>query len=270
MHPSLKFQYLGQAGLRITDSTTTIVIDPYLSYSVDRLEGFPPGFWTRNYPPPIDPRRLADVNLVLCSHDHLDHTDPATLGPIAQASPHCRFAGPIPAIARMHATGIHLSRCIALNAGQCLAINEVLIETIAAAHESYEIDAAGNHQFLGFLIRWNGHTIYHAGDTVVTAELSARLEQERIDVGFLPVNGGDEDRRRLGIIGNMDVVAAAELAERRRFGLFIPLHYDLYASNGFSTDEFMRLWTRQPAAKEIALKVLRPGQGFEWPALNCE
>jgi L-ascorbate metabolism protein UlaG (beta-lactamase superfamily) len=76
MNRALTIQYLGQEGFRFSDGVTQLLIDPYLSDSVDRLDGFPPGFWTRNYPPPVKPAALREIDLVLCSHDHLDHADP--------------------------------------------------------------------------------------------------------------------------------------------------------------------------------------------------
>src|SRR5688572_33021309 len=110
-----EIQYLGQVGFRLSDGATTVVIDPYLSSSVDALPEFPAGYWQRNYPPPVQARDLANVDLVLCTHDHLDHTDPATLLEIARAAPHCVFAGPRPSVAVMLAAGLPAARTRVLN-----------------------------------------------------------------------------------------------------------------------------------------------------------
>lgn len=264
MSCSLTLQYLGQAGFRIEYDGHALLIDPYLSYAVDRLEGFPPGFWTRAYPPPVRPYDLRDISLVLCSHDHLDHADPETLLGIADASPHCRFAGPRPTVALMQQIGIESERTVRLNTDHPIEWHGVQIVPVAAAHEDYDIDPEGYHRFLGYLLHCGGVTLYHAGDTVATPELSARLAREHVDIGLLPVNGADDDRRRQGIVGNMDVTAAAALTERHHFGLLVPMHYDLYLNNGLSDDAFAAAWRRQPGAARIPLKTFRPGESLQW------
>jgi L-ascorbate metabolism protein UlaG (beta-lactamase superfamily) len=264
MNEPLTIRYLGQEGFLFRDATKTLVIDPYLSDSVDRLDGFPPGFWRRAYPPPVRPEELTAANLVLVSHDHLDHADPETLRGIAAAAPGCRFAGPRRSVALLREIGLAAERTFVLNAEQPFRWEGVTIEPVAAAHEDYETDADGFHRFLGFLLRWNGATLYHAGDTIATPQLSRRLERERIDVGFLPVNGGDDARRKLDVVGNMDVVAAAALAAQHRFGIVVPMHYDLYPNNGLTSEKFDATWAAQPGARDLTLEVFRPGEAWTW------
>lgn len=259
-NPPLTIQYLGQAGFRISDGDRTLVIDPYLSASVDRLEGFPPGFWRRAYPPPVRAAELTTVDLVLCSHDHLDHADPETLKTIARSSPDCRFGGPWPTIDLLRRLGFAGERMISFDADRPFEWDGITIDPVAAAHEDYETDTQGHHRFLGFILRWPNATLFHAGDTVATHALSTRLARERIDIGFLPVNGADDARRRLGIVGNMDVAAAAALATERGFGLLVPMHYDLYANNGLSDAAFAHAWSNLCPPPTIPLKVFRPGE----------
>jgi len=45
----LLVRYLGQVGFLLSFRGLTIAIDPYLTDSVDRLPGLPPGLWVRNY-----------------------------------------------------------------------------------------------------------------------------------------------------------------------------------------------------------------------------
>lgn len=259
MSSPLSIQYLGQEGFRFTDGQKTLVIDPYLSYSVDRID---PSYWTRNYAPPVQPTELRDVDLVLCSHDHLDHADPESLTAIAHASPRCRFGGPRATVKIFSDIGIAPARIIELDTRTPFDWEGVTIESIPAAHETYEVDGDGHHRFVGFLLRWNGITLYHAGDTVATPELSERLEREQIDIGFLPVNGADEARRKRNVVGNMDVAAAATFAAEHDFGLLVPMHYDLYSHNGLSDVQFAAEWAARPEAQEVPLKVFRPGEIF--------
>ena len=66
--------WLGQAGyLMKTSSRLTVMIDPYFSDEVERLEGL-----KRLFPPPIAADELRP-DVLLVSHGHLDHFDEPTI-----------------------------------------------------------------------------------------------------------------------------------------------------------------------------------------------
>src|SRR5690606_38665190 len=78
---------LGQAGYVLKGGDTVAVIDPYLS---DALE--PAGYGSgralaRQVPIVVAPGALRGVAAVLVTHEHADHCDPQTLGPLLGASP---------------------------------------------------------------------------------------------------------------------------------------------------------------------------------------
>jgi L-ascorbate metabolism protein UlaG (beta-lactamase superfamily) len=245
----------------------SIVIDPYLSYSVDQLPDAPSGFWRRNYPPPVSPDQLRHIGLILCTHDHLDHTDPASLRDIAKASPDALFAGPRQAAGVMLAAGIAASRVHTLEAGVTFEYEGVRIEPVAAAHEDYEQDEAGHYVHLGYLICWAGITFFHAGDTTATERLSGDLGKRRIDVAFLPINGRSQERARLGVVGNMNGCEAAALAARHSVELLVPTHFDLYANNGASLAGFVQ--DLETIAPEQRFKAFRPGEQMLYPVANA-
>jgi L-ascorbate 6-phosphate lactonase len=254
----LAITYLGQVGFLFEGGGGQIAIDPYLTDSVDHDPNFPPGFWRRNYPPPLRAASLRDLDLVLCTHDHLDHLDPETLLQIAAASPGCRFAGPRPSASIMMSIGIDPSRIVTLNAGSIFALAGVSIAPVAAAHETVEIDEDGFNRFLGYVLSWPGLVVYHAGDTLDHPGLAANLPAHGIDVGFLPINGRDAQRGHMGILGNLDSAEAIALAARHQIGLLVPTHYDLYPSNGASLAEFVALLDAQ--APRQRFKAFRPGE----------
>lgn len=252
--------YLGQVGFLLQRAGVTLVIDPYLSDSVDRLPGTPKNFWVRAYAPPFQPEELKEVDLVLCTHDHLDHVDPQTLRGIATASPNCRFFAPKLSVATMIENGLPAERIDKVNEGDVLTFHGIRIEPVASAHETYEKDEEGNQRFLGYLIHWDGVTLYHAGDTISTPELVQTLSKHRIDVGFLPINGRNEERHKLGIVGNLTSAEAVELATDLKFDLLIPTHHDLYPNNGTTLAEFVSAWEKLPASKRPHIKAFCPGE----------
>jgi L-ascorbate metabolism protein UlaG (beta-lactamase superfamily) len=263
---ALAVTYLGQVGFALQHRGFTIVIDPYLTDSGDRTPYFPKGFWRRNYPAPVEGGELAHVDLVLCSHDHLDHTDPETIVEIARSSPNALFAGPRKSVAVMEKSGIAPSRLRVLNAGGTpFRLGPVTVHPIAAAHETYDVDQEGYHAYLSFVVRWAGWTLFHAADTVCTPELSAELAKFRnIDVAFLPINGRDAARRELGIVGNMNAKEAASLAVDHSFGLVVPTHYDLCEANRGSLADFVR--DLDAADPYRPFKAFRPGEQVLLPA----
>jgi L-ascorbate metabolism protein UlaG (beta-lactamase superfamily) len=256
----MQLQYLGQVGFLIREGDTTLVIDPYLSDSVDRLPDPPKGFWVRNYPPPVAPSALSSVDLVLCTHDHLDHTDPETLLGIAAASPSCEFAGPAPTVRLMRESGLAAVRTRELDAGKPWRFREITIGPVAAAHEDYETDGEGRNRFLGYVLRWGGITIYHAGDTLVTPELKRLIAAQRPDLAILPINGRDAARQAIGVVGNMTAAEAAAFAVDIGCGLVVPVHYDLYPKNGVPLSDFVTAWERYPVARRPRLKAFLPGE----------
>ena len=79
---ALAFWGLGQVGVAIKGPTGVLYVDPYLTDSDGegrRLE--------RGFPPPLEPEEVTNASAVLLTHDHVDHTDPRTLLPLASASP---------------------------------------------------------------------------------------------------------------------------------------------------------------------------------------
>ena len=88
---SLAIWSLGQMGVAIKGPDALIVIDPCLSDIVRESFG---DWWARAYPPPLQAQELGDVDYFLISHEHLDHLDPTTLAPAAQAAPLAQFIAP--------------------------------------------------------------------------------------------------------------------------------------------------------------------------------
>ena len=82
--------WLGQSSLVLKAGGTTIYVDPYLQQSARRLT-----------PPACATEEVTNAELVILTHDHLDHIDPTALPGIALASPGARFVAPRPTVERV-------------------------------------------------------------------------------------------------------------------------------------------------------------------------
>jgi len=234
---------LGQASLVLKAGESILAVDPYLTDADG--EG---GRLAREFPPPLAPGELrADV--VALTHDHIDHTDPDTLLALPGEP---RLLGPPAVTAHLAAIGIDAARVTTVAPGEPVTAGAFTLTPVPAAHE--ELDTA---RFVGYLVEAAGLTLYHAGDTVVHEEVLRALEGRAIDVAFLPINGRDFFRQADGIVGNMDVREAVEVAERLDVGLTVPVHYDLFAFNPADPGQFVSaLRQRNPARRQA---VLAPG-----------
>lgn len=253
---ALAFWGLGQVGVAVKGPTGVIYIDPYLTDSDgtgNRLE--------RTFPPPVAPDQVTDADAVLLTHDHIDHTDPQTILPMSASSPKARFVAPFTSRDTLVEAGLESERISVPEAGhQPLEIAGATVTAIPSAHTGLDSDPNRGHPYLGYILEWNGVTVYHAGDTVIYDGLVETLGRWHIDVAFIPINGRDYFRTAQGIIGNTDHREAAKLAETLDFGLLVPTHYDLFAFNGADPGHFVSFLYRLNPMRQH--KLLRPGELF--------
>lgn len=250
---SLAFWGLGQVGVAIKGPTGVIYVDPYLTDSDGEGGSLP-----RTFPPPIAPAAVTNASAVLLTHVHIDHTDPDTVLPLSEASPEARFVAPFTSRDTLVDAGLEESRILVPEVGDQLEVSGATVTAVPSAHTELEYDAGRGYPYLGYVIEWNGVTVYHAGDTVIYDGMVETLSSWDIDVAFVPINGRDYFRTGRGIIGNTGFREAAELTEVLDVGLLVPTHYDLIAGNTADPGHFVsHLYATNPMRPH---KLLRPGE----------
>lgn len=260
--PGVRLFWLGQAGFAIELGERRLVIDPYLSDSLAqkyRGAAFP---HERMMPLPVDADGLGTVDLVLATHHHTDHMDPATLRPLLAARPQTPFV--VPAASRQLAldrTGIDPRRLVALDAGDVFEPFDALeITATPAAHETPERDAAGRHRFLGYVIEGGDVRIWHSGDCVPFDGLVEAVAPLRPDIALLPVNGRSAALSAQGVPGNFSLSEAIETAAAVGAKVLVAHHYGMFAFNTVDPEAI------DSAAAHAPLPVRRAATGvvFEW------
>ena len=218
------FWWLGQSGFLIKLGNTLLCIDAYFENDFHRL-----------HPPLLLANELADVDYVLGTHDHVDHIDRTSWAIIADACPATNFIVPSMHIGVLtEATGIKRNRFIGLDDGAPpFEKDGIAIYGIPSAHEFLDRDPqTGCHPYLGYIVKGNGVTLYHSGDSLIYEGLEAKLRQHApLDIMFLPINGRDGVRYRANCIGNMTFQEAVDLTGALHPGLAVPSHYDMFAGN---------------------------------------
>lgn len=198
--------FLGQAGLLLKTGGVSIMIDPYLSDSVAQSN---PRNRRRQ---PIDRRYLAmQPDVLILTHSHQDHADPETLRHLLlPASRICVLSSRNAwQLARQFGGE---SNYVSFNAGARWTEKGVAFEAIPAAHSD---DAA-----IGVVIRAEGKTVVHTGDTLDHQSVRAALPKGA-DALFLPING---------VGNNMNMYDAANLARCVQAKQAVPLHYGMFDS----------------------------------------
>lgn len=221
--------WLGQHGFILKLADTVAYLDAYLSPHPQR-----------RFAPQLAPQEVTNAALVLGSHDHGDHVDRDAWPLMARASPGARFGVPALLLPGLAADlGIEPSRFIGFDEGTEARVAELEVRAVAAAHELLDPDpASGRHPYLGFIVRGNGCTVYHAGDTCRYEGLETVLRSFAPDVMILPINGRDARRLRANCIGNMTYQEAADLAGALKPGLVIAAHFDMFAFNSEDPELF--------------------------------
>ncbi len=228
---ALRFWWLGQAGFALKLGGQLLLIDPYLSDSLAEKYRNSEFKHLRMMPKPVAPQDLRGCTWYLCTHGHTDHMDPGTIpGVVAAASP--AFLLPRAELARGRERGMPAEKMHGIDAGERLQLADgVAVEAIAAAHEGLDVDAAGNHKFLGYVISLGGLRLYHSGDCVPYPGLEQALAEKQIDIAFLPVNGRDAYRLSRGVPGNFTVDEAIALCQAAGVAHLLGHHWGMFDFN---------------------------------------
>ena len=252
----LRVWWLGQSGFLVKCSGRTLLLDPYLSDSLTTKYADTDQPHVRMTERVIAPERLIGIDVVTSSHNHTDHLDAETLGPLLRANPQMAFL--IPEANRAFVAnrlGRSVSGPVGLDDGASATVGGIEFHGIAAAHNDLDRDDAGHHKYLGYIVRLGAWTLYHSGDTLLYPGLVEKLRAFSIDVAFLPINGHQPERR---VAGNLDGREAAQLAHDIGARCVVPCHYEMFEFNTATPVEFIAECERlgQPH------RVLRAGEGW--------
>lgn len=237
-HESVALWWLGQAGFAVKYGDILLFIDPYLSdLLAKKYQGreFP---HIRMMAAPILPEEVADLDFLLCSHKHSDHTDPETLPIVAQNNQKCVFIAPRAEAEWVTQLVGNARRVCSLNAGERVELApEITLEAIPAAHEELQVNTQGEHAFLGYILKLGDITLYHSGDCTPYPGLEDTLAAHVIDLALLPVNGRDEYRRSRGILGNFTLTEAVNLCQHANIPFLLGHHFGMFEFNTINREQ---------------------------------
>lgn len=211
----MKITFLGQAGLLFETESCKVMIDPYLSDSVVKVN---PNNWRRQ---PID-EHFFDVrpDVLIFTHNHLDHYDPETAEKLLAKHRGITVLAPSSVwnVVRQVAPG---NNYVQFNRYTRWSEKGLRFEAVKAEHS--------DEHAIGVILSDGEKKYYITGDTLYNEAIFADLPKD-IDVVFLPVNG---------VGNNMNMDDAAAFFKKTGAKLAVPMHtgmFDEMDANAFPID----------------------------------
>ena len=160
----------------------------------------------------VDPHRLPDgpqADLILITHEHFDHMDPAAINALDQ--PDTVIIAGERVVQEL--TGRVSGKLVAIQEGASTTHQGVTVKAVPGYNSHHP---RGFN--LGYVFQLGDRTVYHAGDTGRVPEMA---DLGAIDVALLPIGG----------TYTMNEEEAAEAVRMIRPAVVIPMHYG-YATAG--------------------------------------
>lgn len=249
-----RITFLGHATVVIELAGMRLITDPVLRQQVGPL-------WRRTPRPHLGP--LADLDVVLISHLHLDHYDPASLRLLDRGVPIIGPPGSARSLRWRGFTDVHEMR-----PGERLHLGGVDIVATEARHRGTRHPLARRTPSNGYVISGGGRDIYFAGDTGLFPGMADLWDG--LDVALLPIAGLGPWMPEFKHLSPRHAVRAAELLRPR---LVIPIHWGTYHLPGtvlmrlrpdvHRRAPFVFMREVESLAPEISTVLLDPGESLD-------
>jgi L-ascorbate metabolism protein UlaG (beta-lactamase superfamily) len=183
----LQITFLGHGSLQFTFGALQVYVDPFGQVA--------------------DYTHLPKADVILLTHEHFDHLDPAALGAVCTAKT---------ALVMTEACVHKVQNGIVLRNGEERRFGGILVQAVPAYNvvhmrapgQPFHPKGTGN----GYVLTFANQRVYVAGDTENTPEMKAL---QGIDVAFLPVN----------LPYTMTLDMAADAARALRPAILYPYHF---------------------------------------------
>jgi len=211
-HLIMKITWLGQAGLLFETDGMKIIVDPYLSDSVEKINS------KNKRRVPVDESFLKIVpDVIVLTHNHLDHTDPETLEHYLKNEKSITVLAPVSAWENVRTFG-GKHNYIRFNRHSEFTIGNIRFIAVKAEHSDVHP--------IGVIIEAENKRYYVTGDTLYNTEIFDDIT-DKIDVMFVPVNG---------VGNNMNMTDAKRFTEKINPEIVVPMHCGLF--DGLDMNDF--------------------------------
>jgi len=183
--------WIGHSTLLIQIDDKVVLTDPILTETAGE-------FARRVIEPGIDPENIPKCDLIIISHSHFDHLSFGSLDYMDEKNIHTPLVFPndleyfLPGydfnMVRMKNNEGYIDDVI----GETKTINGIKVTTVYAQHWGgrYGVDGYmwGSHAYTGYILQYNGLTVYFAGDTGYDPDKFKILgAMFKIDLACIPI-----------------------------------------------------------------------------------
>lgn len=200
----MKITFLGQAGLLFQRDDFCVMIDPYLSNSVEKVN---PDNYRRV---PVDERFFEiQPDVMIFTHNHLDHYDPETVANFITPNSHVTVLAPWSVWDEVRKIGGD-NQYILFNRHTQWTQDGIRFTAVKAEHS--------DRYAVGVIIDDGQKRYYVTGDTLYNKDVFDDLPHD-VYALFLPING---------VGNNMNTTDASRFAMRVNAQKTVPVHIGLF------------------------------------------
>jgi L-ascorbate metabolism protein UlaG (beta-lactamase superfamily) len=220
-----KIRWLGHSGFEIELAEKILLIDPWL---------------TGNPLAAMEASDIKKADIVCVTHDHGDH--------LGDAIEICKQTGA--KFVGIHELGVFaeengVKEVVGINIGGTVDVKGINISMVQAFHSSTRGAPTG------FVIKAEGKTIYHAGDTGLFGDMRLIGGIHRPDVALIPMGG----------YYTMGPREAAEAVKLIKPAVVIPMHYQTFPVLESSAESFIKIVKEK--TPEVRVVALKPGEAYQ-------
>jgi len=223
--------WLGHASVFLNFYGVTILTDPALFNRIGADLIYGTVGPRRLVAPALKPAQLPPVDLVLISHAHMDHFDPATLR---------RLSGPARPITARSTAGLfrstRLKRPIELGWGDKTRVTtshgNVEIEAFEVNHWGARWKYDRKRGYNGYILRREGKKIIFGGDTAWTDSFRSLKSKGPFELAMMPIGAYDP-----WIFAHCSPEQAVRMANDAGARHFLPIHFNTFPFGREGTSE---------------------------------
>mgnify|MGYP000468808225 CR=1 FL=1 len=191
---------------------------------------------------------LPPVDLILLTHAHYDHFHRPTLRKLREP----KF-GIVPWGVGKLTRGLNFTRVVELEWWETLAKNDWRVTLVPAKHWGARYLHDQHRGYGGFVIEYQGRSIYHAGDSAYFGGFKEIGERYRPEIALLPIGAYYPDSFRHVHMGPDEAIKAFHDLQSR---WLVPMHYGTFKLSFEALDEPPR-WLNQLAQENGLSQHLR-------------
>ena len=210
----MKVTWIGQAGLLFENGKIKIMIDPYLSDSIQKLN---PKKYRRQ---PISEELFKiKPDIMIFTHNHLDHYDPETVERFINEESAITVLSPASVYAVARKLGGN-NNFVLFNEGTSWTEKGIRFTAVKAEHS--------DPSPIGVIIDDGNKKYYVTGDTLYNEKIFEAIPKD-IYALFLPING---------VGNNMNFLDAKRFCEKINPEIVIPIHFGMFDEIDASSFEY--------------------------------